>query len=326
MASGILVFAEVREGTFKDINREIVTAASKLSEEGAGDVSIALIGDGSPAVVRAATTLGVSRVYVTSDEELVAYSTQGYAAALEAIIRESGASIILFGATAMGRDLSARVAARLGASLFADCTELSWSDGSLSATRPVYSGKVYMELVATSDVQMASIRPNTFPPIATASTTSDRVDVSVTLAAGSITGRVKDIVPTSGGKKDLTEAEIVVSGGRALKSAENFAILDELAAVLGASVGASRAAVDAGYVPHTMQVGQTGKVVNPRLYMAFGISGAIQHLVGMRTSKVIVAVNKDENAPIFQLSDYGIVGDLFELVPLLTKEFGNLLG
>ena len=243
---------------------------------------------------------------------------------MKAIIEQSGADTVLFGATTMGRDLSARTAARCGAALFTDCTEVSLVNGALRAMRPVYSGKVVAEMESVAPLRFASIRPNIHAPAAGGGS-AEVADVAISIDADAIHGRVKELVATSGGKKDLTEAEIIVSGGRSLKSGENFKILQDLADVLGAAVGASRAAVDAGYVPHSMQVGQTGKVVNPKLYMAVGISGAIQHLVGMRTSKVIVAINKDENAPIFQKSDYGVVGDLFEIVPLLTQEFKQLL-
>jgi electron transfer flavoprotein alpha subunit len=325
MSKGIMVFAEIREGVFKSINRELVTAARMLSDAGGGPVSVAVVGDGVETAVDEARSLGVDRVYAVKHKALAHYSTQAYAAALGAAIEASGAAIVLFGATAMGKDLSARVAARCEASLFTDCTELSLSNGALGAKRPVYSGKVYVEVVSTAEIQMASIRPNTYPPAAAGVGEAGVVDVPVAPDEGAIRARVKELVVTSSGRKDLTEAEVIVSGGRSLKSGENFKILDDLADVIGATVGASRAAVDAGYVPHSMQVGQTGKVVNPKLYIACGISGAIQHLVGMRTSKVIVAINKDENAPIFQKADYGVVGDLFEVVPRLTEEFKALL-
>jgi len=325
MSKGILVFAEIREGSFKAVNRELVTAAKTLTEAGAGSASIAVIGDNVDAGVDAARQLGVEKVFVAKSPSLGAYSSQGYAAALQAIVEQSGASIVLFASTAMGRDLSARVSAKCGGSLFTDCTEVGLVDGNLRVKRPVYSGKAYMEMVSEAPVQLASIRPNIFAAAENGGS-AEVVDVAVSIEDGSIAGRVKEVVSTSGGMKDLTEAEVIVAGGRAMKSEENFELLRELADAIGASVGASRAAVDAGYAPHSMQVGQTGKVVNPKLYLAFGISGAIQHLVGMRTSKVIVAVNKDANAPIFMKSDYGITGDLFEIVPLLTAEFKKLLG
>jgi len=326
MANGILVFGEIRDGTLKPIHRELIAAAQKLSGAGGGPVNIALVGGaGVDGALDAAKSCGAEKVYVARDAALDAYSSQGYAAALQAIATESDARVVLFGATAMGRDLSARMAARMAASLFSDCTEVSLDGGNLRAMRPVYSGKAYLEVVSSSDIQMASIRPNIFAP-AQGGGSADVVEVSAGVDASLIGGRVTSIEASASGRKDLTEAEIIVSGGRSLKSGENFGILEALADALGGSVGASRAAVDAGYVPHSFQVGQTGKVVNPKLYVACGISGAIQHLVGMRTSKVIVSVNKDANAPIFQRSTYGIVGDLFDVVPLLTAEAKALLG
>lgn len=325
MANGILVYGEIRDGGFNKGNRELVSAAKQLSEAGGGGISMVLIGESIDAALKDATASGVENLYVVRDPVLSTYSSQGFALAMQAAIAACDPKVVLFPTTAMGRDLSARTAARCGASLFTDCTEVGLSDGNLHVKRPVYSGKVYVEVVSSAALQMASIRPNIFPAAA-ADGSAVVNDVTVSIDDSEIGGRVTEVVGTSGDKKDLTGAEIVVSGGRSLKSGENFKILEDLAEVLHAAVGASRAAVDAGYVPHSMQVGQTGKVVNPKLYIACGISGAIQHLVGMRTSKVIVAINKDGNAPIFQKADYGIVGDLFELVPLLTGEFKALLG
>jgi electron transfer flavoprotein alpha subunit len=324
--SNILIFAEIRGDAFKGINAELVTAARSLAQSSGGEVHFAVLGSGVDAHAAEAAKYDVSKVFTVDNGELADYSSQGYALALEAVIGQSAPKIVLYGATAMGKDLSARTAARVGASLFTDCTEISLEDGNLTATRPVYSGKVYMQVKSSAELQMASIRPNVFPPAEASGSAGDVVAVDVDIAADAIKGRVKELVSTAAGGKDLTESEIIVAGGRSLKSGENFGILQELADVLGGTVGASRAAVDAGYVPHSIQIGQTGKVVNPKLYFAIGISGAIQHLVGMRTSKVIVAVNKDENAPIFEKSDYGIVGDLFEVVPNLTEEFKALLG
>ncbi|MDH4035870.1 MAG: electron transfer flavoprotein subunit alpha/FixB family protein [Candidatus Krumholzibacteria bacterium] len=324
MSKGILVFGEIRGGALKPIAREIVTAANALSQSGGGPVSIALIGDGLDAAVNDAKSLPAGKVFVARDAQLAAYSSEGYTTALKAIIDQCGADTVLFGATAMGKDLSARAAARCEAALFTDCTGVTLSDGTLRVLRPVYSGKVIAEMEAVAPVRFVSIRPNVNPP-AQAASGAEVVEVAAGVSADSIHGRVAEFAATSGGKKDLTEAEIIVSGGRSLKSGENFKILQDLADVMGAAVGASRAAVDAGYVPHAMQVGQTGKVVNPKLYVAVGISGAIQHLAGMRTSKVIVAINKDENAPIFQKADYGVVGDLFDVVPHLTEEMKKLV-
>jgi electron transfer flavoprotein alpha subunit len=323
MAKGTLIFGEVRGGSLKPITRELITVANQLA--GGAPVSLALVGEGADHALAEAKTLPVAKVFAARHALLSSYSSQAYAVALAAIVQASDAGVVLFGTTTEGRDLSARTAARCGASLFADCTELSLANGVLRVKRPVYSGKVYAELESKAAIQMASVRPNIFPPTA-GSGSPEVVEVPVSIDDSMVRGRVKEFVQTAGGSKDLTEADIIVSGGRSLKSSENFAILEELARTLHATVGASRAAVDAGYRPHSAQVGQTGKVVNPKLYIAVGISGAIQHLVGMRTSKVIVAINKDENAPIFQKADYGIVGDLFDVVPKLTQEFKALLG
>ena len=325
MAKTILVFGEIRGGSLKPITRELITAAQRLAQDGGGPVALALVGEGADQALADAKSFPVAKIYTATHTLLSAYSSQGYAVALDSIMKASDASVVLFGATAMGRDLSARAAARCGAALFSDCTELGMNNGVLRVKRPVYSGKVYAELESIAPVQMASIRPNIYPA-ATDSGSPEAVDVPVEIEEGHVRGRVRELVQTAGATRDIAEADIIVAGGRSLKSSENFAILEELAKTIGASVGASRAAVDAGYRPHSTQVGQTGKVVNPKLYIAVGISGAIQHLVGMRTSKVIVAINKDENAPIFQKADYGIVGDLFEIVPKITEEFKKLRG
>jgi electron transfer flavoprotein alpha subunit len=326
MTNDVLIFAEIREGTFKKVTRELVTAGGAIAEAAGGTVHIAAVGGDIDAAVAEAKKYAPGKVYVVKSPLLENYSTQGFCGALEAVIQQADPSVVLFGATAMGKDLSARIAARLNGALMTDCTEVSLDGNALKARRPVYSGKVYADVVTTKDgIKMASVRPNVYPAAEPAGAEADTVEVSLPTAEGDIKARAREIVHGASGRKDVTEAEIVVAGGRSLKSEENFKILEELADVLGASVGASRAAVDAGYAPHSRQVGQTGKVVNPKLYIACGISGAIQHLVGMRTSKVIVAINKDENAPIFQNADYGIVGDLFEVVPLLTEEFKKLL-
>ncbi len=326
MTNDILVFAEIRDGTVKKISREIVTAAGKIAETTGGKIHIVLIGNELDKNVEEVKDLVSGKIYTVQNPALENYSTQGYCNAMDAVIKEASPSFVLFGATAMGKDLSARIAAKCDPALFTDCTEVAVENNVLKVTRPVYSGKVYAEAVSNGDtIKMASIRPNIFPPASGSGEVAEVCDVAVAIYGDGIGSIVKEIVKSAGGRKDLTESEIIVSGGRALKSEENFQILTDLADVLGASVGASRAAVDAGYAQHSMQVGQTGKVVNPKLYIACGISGAIQHLVGMRTSKVIVAINKDPDAPIFQKADYGIVGDLFEVVPILTDEFKKLL-
>ncbi|MEE9271090.1 MAG: electron transfer flavoprotein subunit alpha/FixB family protein [Candidatus Krumholzibacteria bacterium] len=326
MSNDILVFAEIRDRSFKNINREMVSAAKSLAEKTGGAVHIAALGHDIDAAVTEAGKYVDGKVYAVKSPLLEKYSTQGYASGMEAVCKQADPAVIVFGATAMGKDLAARLGARLGGALLTDCTEIRYEGGSLKAKRPIYSGKVYAEVTTVNDAsKIVSVRPNIFSPADDSGGSAEVVDVALPATEADIGSLVKEITAAAGGRKDVTEAEIVVSGGRALKSEENFKIIEELADVLGAAVGASRAAVDAGYAPHSRQVGQTGKVVNPKLYIAVGISGAIQHLVGMRTSKTIVAINKDANAPIFQHADYGIVGDLFEIVPLLTQEFKKLL-
>ncbi len=326
MTNDVLVFAEIRDGQMKKINAEVVTAAAKIAAKSGGAVALAVLGNAVDKAVEEAAALPVRSVFVVKSPVLDKYSTEGFASGLEAVIRKADPGVVLFGATSMGKDLSARIAARMGGALMTDCVDIDFENGALKAKRPVYSGKVYAHVVSTNaGIKMASIRPNVYPAAARGAAGAKVEEVALPITAESIHGIVREIEGATAGKKDVTEAEIIVAGGRSLKSAENFKILEDLADVIGGSVGASRAAVDAGYAPHSKQIGQTGKVVNPKLYIACGVSGAIQHLVGMRTSKVIVAVNKDPNAPIFQSSDYGIVGDMFEIVPLLTKEFKTLL-
>ncbi len=325
MGNNILIFTEVRNGVIKKVTREIITAARKMAETSGGKIQAVVIGHDLSQQADEIKSYVNDKVYTVFDPALENYSTQGYTDAITAVIKEADPGFILFGATAMGKDLSARLAARLDAALMTDVTEVGIDGGTFKVIRPVYSGKAYAEVVSAKDtINMATIRPNIYPPAEKLEAGAGVVEVAAAIDSGRIGSIVKEIIKSTGGGKDLTEAEIIVSGGRALKSEENFKILQDLADVIGGTVGASRAAVDAGYVPHSIQVGQTGKVVNPKLYLACGISGAIQHLVGMRTSKVIVAINKDPNAPIFQKADYGIVGDLFEIVPILIDEFKKL--
>jgi len=321
MANEVLVLAEQREGSLKKISLELLSIGAELAEKTGAELTALVIGNGVEPLAKALGEGGAKKVYVAETSDKF-YNTEFYTQAIVDAVAQSQAAIVLGGATAMGRDLLPRAAARLGTGLGTDCTELRIEDGNLVMRRPVYSGKV--ELTVTTSPAMASVRPNSYGQ---ASLDSGKSAEVVKLAVKDVTPRavVKETVKTAGDKPDLTEAEIIVSGGRAMKAAENFKILHELADVIGATVGASRAAVDSGYAPHSMQVGQTGKVVNPKLYLAFGISGAIQHLAGMRTSKVIVAVNKDPDAPIFQKADYGVVDDLYKVVPALTEEFKKLL-
>jgi len=322
----VLIFAEHQDGKLKKTALELASKAKELAVADGGQAEAVFVGAASDALANELATYGIKKVYILNSPKLEKYNTLGYVKVLADLVNEIKPDIFLASASPVGKDFAPRLAARLNTGLASDVVELKIdADKKMVATHPVYSGKALADLkIPNSLPQMALIRPNSFGTAAPAAGATAEI-VKKDADAGELKAEMKELVKGASDKVDLTEAEIIVSGGRALKDAANFKILDELAAVLHASVGASRAAVDSGYAPHDMQVGQTGKVVNPKLYMAFGISGAIQHLAGMRTSKIIVAVNKDPEAPIFQKADYGVVGDLFEIVPLLTAEFKKVL-
>ncbi len=317
----ILVIGEHFEGRLKKVTFELVSKAAGLASALGAEVDVALVGHGlqNPGEVG---RYGAKKVFVVDHPKLEKYNTEGFVKVIAEVAREANPSVILGTASPLGKDLFPRLAARLGAGLATDCTDLKIDSGKLVATRPIFAGKAFVDVRFETTIQMATARPNSFIPRETGGTATV---VAKNIEPGELRAVMREIVKGKSAQADLTEAPIIVSGGRAMQSGENFKILQELADVLGATVGASRAAVDSGYVPHDMQVGQTGKTVNPNLYIACGISGAIQHLAGMRTSKIIVAINKDSEAPIFTKADYGIVGDLFQIIPLLTKEFRKIL-
>lgn len=272
-----------------------------------------------------ATANGAAEVLFFNDPKLNAYNPELYLAALETGIKQSDARHVLAPASSIGKDVFPRLAARMDSSLASDCVSLSIEDNTLVAKKPMYAGKCFTQVhLKDSPVQIVLMRANQLP-VAAAGSPNPGVIKTLPLPEVSLKTILMDVVKGASEKLDLTEANVIVSGGRGLKEAGNFKMLEEMASVLGATVGASRAVVDAGWVSHSMQVGQTGKTVAPTLYIAVGISGAIQHLAGMTGSKVIVAINSDPNAPIFQKATYGIVGDLFEIVPKLTEEFKKLL-
>jgi len=326
MSNDILIFGEVRGGALKKVTRELIEAARRVSKETGGAVDAALVGAGAEAAAKGIADYGLRKITVFEGDALASYSTEGYAAALAGLVKESSPSYVLLGATAMGRDLGPRVAARVDGVMFSDCVDIRMEGAACVARRPVYSGKVYVELARRGErTAFVTIRPNNVPPAAPTGGSTPIEKRGPTVAREAIRALVREIIPLEGGRPDITEADVIVSGGRAMREKANFKILEDLADALGAAVGASRAAVDAGFAPAAVQVGQTGKIVNPKLYIACGISGAIQHLAGMRTSKVIVAINKDPNAPIFERATYGVVGDLFEVVPMLTEEIKKAL-
>lgn len=324
MGNNVLVIAEQRDGILKKVAFEMLGVGAELAAALGGSVEAALLGSGLDGLPDTLAQYGATKVYVADDDSLASYSSEGYTDTLAGTIGQSEPAIVLVGATAMGRDLAPRLAARLGVGLASDCTALEIADGRLVATRPIFAGKALAKVKLNGDPQMATVRPNVLAaPEPNAAATAAVEPVAA--LADSVRARVVDIVGAGEGEIDVAEADIIVTGGRGVDGPEGFAPIRSLAKTLGAAVGASRAAVDAGWIEHAHQVGQTGKTVTPNLYIACGVSGAIQHLAGMKTSKVIVAVNKDPEAPIFKLANYGIVGDLFEVVPLLEKEFQALL-
>jgi electron transfer flavoprotein alpha subunit len=312
----ILVFCELKDGSIRKPSLEALSEARRLADPAGLQVGALFVGSTCAGAEKAAQ-YGADCILKVEAPSLAAYSSDGYAQAIADAVKAKGASVLLGAATSSGKDVLPRAAARLGAGYAADVTGLAMAGGRLTCVRPVYAGKAFASTAFESPIQVATTRPNVFT-----ATEHPRLGTVETLPApaGGFLSVVKEILAKGGGKQDLTEADIIVSGGRGMKDGANFQILEELAEALGGVVGASRAAVDAGWgIPHSMQVGQTGKVVSPTLYIACGISGAIQHVAGMSGSKVIVAINKDPEAPIFKLATYGIVGDLFEVVPELTK-------
>lgn len=315
----ILVFTETTKDNVKSVTLEIL---GKLAGQ---EVDVAVIGDLPADGMTALASHGAANVHKLTGSGLDSYSAEGYTTALKGLIDNGGYDYVLAGATSSAKDFFPRLSATFNAGMASDVTNFVMDGDSLSATRPLFAGKVLAKVeVQGPKPHFLTVRPNALGlPEAPTAGAANAQDVSAD--AGEIRAAIKEIIKGASEKLDLTEANIIVSGGRAMKNSENFAILDEMANVIGATVGASRAAVDSGYAEHAMQVGQTGKTVAPSLYIACGISGAIQHLAGMRTSKVIVAINTDPDAPIFTKADYGIVGDLFKIVPIMTEEFKKLL-
>ena len=320
--SCILTFVEQRDGSIRKGSLEALSEARRLAVAAGWNSCAVLVGHGVEGKAVELGNYGATTAFVVDDERFARYSAEGYAAAVRAAVEKCQPEAVFMSATAMGRDLSGRVAARLLVGCLQDVTQLKIDSGKVVAVRPVYSGKA----LATTDggarkPVIVTLRPNVFAAEASGGTAA--VEKLPAIPAD-VRAVIKEIIAAGGGELDVAEADVIVSGGRGLKGPENFTMLAELAKVLGAAVGASRAAVDAGWIEHGHQVGQTGKVVSPSLYIACGISGAIQHLAGMSSSKIIVAINKDPEAPIFKVADYGIIGDLFQVVPAFTEEVKKL--
>jgi len=319
MSNVILAIAEQTDGSFRKVTYEILSEGKKLAAAHGCELAAVVLGAGVAAAAGDLKKYGADRILIVDDPALSDYLNTTYSGVLSALIEKESPEIVLFGASVQGKELSACLAATFDAPLATDCVAISWDGDVVQATRPIYGGKILADVQLQGAPKMVSIRPNS-------------MTIVESEGAGSI-GKV-EATPESAGmriieknmeidKVDLTEADIVVSGGRGMGGTD-YTVIENLAEALGGVVGASRAAVDEGWRPHADQVGQTGKVVLPMLYIACGISGAIQHLAGMSSSKVIVAINKDSDAPIFLKADYGVVGDLFEIVPAITVEVGSI--
>ena len=323
--SNVLAVLEQRDGTLRKVSHEVVTGARRLADGLGGTVEALVLGAGAVRGTDALGSFGADTVVTATNPAFARYAPEGFTQAVAERAKASGFGAVVFAASATGKDLAPRVAATLGVALAADATDVAVEGGKVVVTRPIYAGKALLKVKLTTKPAVVSLRPNVFTPVERPKAGAAQA-VSVNAPAGRVT--VKEIKAAEAGALDVAEAPIVISGGRGLKEPANFKLLEELARAFGgkAAVGASRAVVDAGWRPHADQVGQTGKTVSPSLYIAVGISGAIQHLAGMRTSKTIVAINKDKDAPIFKVADYGIVGDLFEIVPKLAEEIRKLHG
>lgn len=321
--SGVWVWIEQFEGQMKAISQEML-GAGRAAAEGLGQpLTAVVLGYNVETIAQEAFDLGADHVLGVDDPALSHFRAEAHGPVLAGMARERSPEAILFGASTRGRDLAAWVAAELDAGLVADGIGLSVEDSTLKITRPVYTGKLQAEVFVTDGPQLVSLRGRAFAPAASTGRSGEAEWISA--AVDDVSTEILSF-ESSEGTASLNDATIIVSGGRGVGGPDGFAPVQELADVLGGAMGASRAAVDAGWIPYEYQVGQTGKTVSPDLYIACGISGAIQHQAGMRTSKVIVAINKDPDAPIFKLASYGIVGDLFKVLPALTVEFGKRLG
>lgn len=326
MAKGIWVIVEHSNSEIRKVSLELLSQGRIIADRTGEPLVAVILGKEAAALADKVAPYGADKVIVAEDEKLADYTTGAYTSVLNKIIRKEEPQAVLLGNTAVGKDLAPRLAQRLGVGMASDCTGMDLDDESfLTFRRPIYGGKAVAQVAANARPVLATIRPNTFPiALPDQSRKAEVVKETAEIDPADLRAIVKEIALAASQRPELIEANIIISGGRGMKGPENYCILEACADVIGAAVGASRAAVDAGWIEQKFQVGQTGKTVSPTLYIACGISGAIQHLAGMGTSKVIVAINKDPEANIFNLADYGVVGDLFEIIPMLTEEFKKL--
>lgn len=321
----ILLYLEQADGTLKRPSYEIITAAKKLAASSSATITGILI-NGDEASAKTAGDYGLEEVLMVKSGALDKYSSTGTAKVIAQAAKAEGADCVLFPANAAGLELGPRVSVKLEAGYISDCISLEFADGNVTAGKPVYAGKAMIKAKVDTENKVFSLRPNVFTAVkAEAPASVNLKDFAADVSADDCKAVVTSLIKNEG-KLDVLEADKVVSGGRGVKAPENFNIIEDLAGVLDAAVGASRAVVDAGWRPHAEQVGQTGKTVSPTMYVACAISGAIQHLAGMSSSKIIVAVNKDKDAPIFKVTDYGIIGDIFDVLPKLTEQLKSVAG
>ena len=310
----VLVLVEHTDGDVKKVTGELLTLASRL-----GQPAAVLVGPATDAALGTLGSYGATKVYVADDADLTGHLVAPVAEVLAKLVADTSPAAVLVASTAEGKEVAARLAVKTSSGVLTDVTDVT-ADGGVTAEQQVFGGATVVKSTVTSGTPILTVRPNSVAPEQPGGT-AERVDVTVELTEAAKAARITDrVVEEKGERPELTEAAIVVSGGRGVGSGENFAVIEALADALGAAVGASRAVTDAGWYPHQHQVGQTGKTVSPQLYIAAGISGAIQHRAGMQTSKTIVAINKDAEAPIFELVDFGVVGDLHSVVPALTEK------
>jgi len=318
--SNVLVFIEQRDGKIRKASLEALTLGRTLAGKTGGALGACLAGSGVASLAPELAAYGAAKVFVADAPELKLYSSEGYTAALDGAVTAFSPSVLLVSATMMGKDLAPRLAARRKVGVLSDVMALDVEGGKLVGSRPVYSGKARVAVTTGPGVALgiATPRPNVFPSSKAGAPGAGEV-IPVSVAGAKLRAKVVRLEAPEAGELDVAEADKIVSGGRGIKGPESWPVLRALCHELGAALGASRAAVDAGWIDHSHQVGQTGKVVSPTLYVACGISGAIQHMAGMGSSKVIVAINKDPEAPIFKVATYGIVGDIFQIVPAMTE-------
>lgn len=318
--ANVLVVGEIKDGNLKKISKELTSAGRKIADALGSQLEVLLIGADSAKYSSEVAACGADKVIAVNQAD---FSPEGYANLISAVAKEKKSGVILIPNSGYGKDYSPRVAVQLGAGIVSDIVGFKIDGNKVIAKKPIYSGKAYANIKVNTDVQIFTIRPNSQEVVQKSGAGASE---SSSATIGSPKAKITKYEMTGGSKVQLTEASIIVSGGRGMKGPENFAILQELCNILGAAMGASRAAVDAGWISHSHQVGQTGKTVSPNCYIACGISGSIQHMAGMGSSKYIVAINKDAEAPIFKVATYGVVADLFEVVPALTSEFKKVLG